>query len=147
MTVQYTKDIDASAIVAAYRRRSEAYISELPGGQSQMVSVAQALIREADIHLFDEPTSTLDLHHLLDVLSRIRNTIAARGAIGIVALHDLNLSARFADHLILLQHGKVLAQGAPTSVLHRPEISQTYRVDIRITIGPREDLVVYAYGP
>ena len=124
---------------------SEAYISELSGGQAQMVSVAQALIRQADVYLFDDPTSALDLHHQLDVLSRISETIRARGAIGIVALHDLNLAARFADHLILLRQGQVLAQGSPQEVLHRPEIAATYGVDIHITKGPKEDLVVHAY--
>ena len=99
----------------------------------------------SDVYLFDEPTSALDLHHQLDVLSRISETIRARGAIGIVALHDLNLAARFADHLILLRQGQVLAQGSPQEVLHRPEIAATYGVDIHITKGPKEDLVVHAY--
>ncbi|MEM9360795.1 MAG: ABC transporter ATP-binding protein [Pseudomonadota bacterium] len=125
---------------------AEAYISELSGGQAQMVSVAQALIRASDVYLFDEPTSALDLNHQLRVLSLIRETIAARDAIGIVALHDLNLAARFADHLILLRQGEVVSQGPPHIVLHRPEIAETYGVDIHITTGPREDIVVHAYS-
>lgn len=125
---------------------AEAYISELSGGQSQMVSVAQALIRNADVYLFDEPTSALDLHHQLDVLDRIRTTIKARNAVGIIALHDLNLAARFADHLILLKQGQVLAEGTPDVVLNKPEIGETYGVDIHITTGPKEDLVVHAYA-
>ncbi|MEM9550589.1 MAG: ABC transporter ATP-binding protein [Pseudomonadota bacterium] len=125
---------------------AEAYISDLSGGQSQMVSVAQALIREADVYLFDEPTSALDLHHQLDVLSQIRDMVRSRNAVGIVALHDLNLAARFADHLILLRQGRVAAEGPPVEVLYRPEIGETYGVDIHITTGPREDLVVHAYA-
>lgn len=125
---------------------SEAYISELSGGQAQMVSVAQALIRSSDVYLFDEPTSALDLNHQLRVLSQIRDAIAERGAVGIVALHDLNLAARFADHLILLRHGEVLAEGSPSDVLYLPEIAETYGVDIHITTGPKEDLVVHAYS-
>ena len=124
-----------------------ATLPDLSGGQAQMVAVAQALIRQADVYLFDEPTSALDLHHQLDVLSRFRATIANRNAIGIVALHDLNLAARFADHLILLRQGTVLAQGAPAQVLQQPEIGATYGVDIHITTGPKEDLVVHAYAP
>jgi len=111
-----------------------------------MVSVAQALIRSSDVYLFDEPTSALDLNHQLRVLSQIRDAIAEGGAVGIVALHDLNLAARFADHLILLRHGEVLAEGAPSDVLHRPEIAETYGGDIQITTGPKEDLVVHAYS-
>lgn len=125
---------------------AEAYISELSGGQAQMVSVAQALIRNSDVYLFDEPTSALDLNHQLSVLTQIREAIANRNAIGIVALHDLNLAARFADHLILLRQGQVLAEGPPDEILHLPEIGETYGVDIRITTGPKEDLVVHAYS-
>jgi iron complex transport system ATP-binding protein len=124
---------------------ADAYISELSGGQAQMVSVAQALIRTSDVYLFDEPTSALDLNHQLRVLGQIKSAIKKRGAIGIVALHDLNLAARFADRLILLRQGQILAEGIPGDILHRAEISETYGVDIHITTGPREDLVVHAY--
>lgn len=124
---------------------ADAYISELSGGQAQMVSVAQALIRTSDVYLFDEPTSALDLNHQLRVLGQIKSAIKKRGAIGIVALHDLNLAARFADRLILLRQGQILAEGIPGDILHRAEISETYSVDIHITTGPKEDLVVHAY--
>lgn len=124
---------------------SDAYVSELSGGQSQMVSVTQSLIRQSQVYLFDEPTSALDLNHQLRVLGQIRDAIRTRNAIGIVALHDLNLAARFADHLILLGRGQVLAEGAPDVILRRAEIAKTYGVDIHITTGPREDLVVHAY--
>ena len=124
---------------------SEAYISELSGGQSQMISVTQALIRKADVYLFDEPTSALDLKHQISVLTRIRDTMRARRAIGIVALHDLNLAARFADHLLLMRKGRICAEGALGAVLRRNEIAETYGVTIEITEGPRSDLVVHAY--
>ena len=124
---------------------SEAYIGELSGGQSQMVSVAQALIRQAEVYLFDEPTSALDLNHQLRVLGQIRRTIRERGAVGIVALHDLSLTARFADHLILMHHGRIRAEGTPAEVLRHPGLAETYGVDIRITTGPRKELVVHAY--
>ena len=126
---------------------SEAYIGELSGGQSQMVSVAQALIRQPEVYLFDEPTSALDLNHQLRVLGRIQRAVRDRGAVGIVALHDLSLTARFADHLILMHQGRVRAEGPPQDVLRRPEIGETYGVDIQITTGPRNELVVHAYPP
>ena len=147
VTPEDTEAVGEALYNARIGHLSEANISELSGGQAQMVSVAQALIRQADVYLFDEPTSALDLHHQLDVLSRIRATIANRNAVGIVALHDLNLTARFADHLILLRQGRVLAEGAPAQVLHQPEIGATYGVDIHITFGPKKDLVVHAYAP
>ena len=125
---------------------AEAYVSELSGGQAQMVSVVQSLIRPADVYLFDEPTSALDLNHQLAVLGRIRAAVTDRGAVGIVALHDLNLAARFADHLVLIGGGNVLAEGPPETVLRDPALAHTYGVDITITHGPREDLTVHAYA-
>ncbi|OIQ44499.1 MAG: iron ABC transporter ATP-binding protein [Roseobacter sp. MedPE-SW] len=125
---------------------AQAYVSDLSGGQSQMVSVAQALIRESDVYLFDEPTSALDLRHQLEVLTRIKEAMQARQSIGIVALHDLNLAARFADHLILLGQGRIVAEGPPEIVLRSKAISEIYGVDVEITTGPREDLLVHAYA-
>lgn len=125
---------------------SEAYVSELSGGQSQMVSVAQALIRHSDVYLFDEPTSALDLRHQLEVLTRIKATMTERDAIGVVALHDLNLAARYADQLILLGQGRILAEGTAETVLRSPAISETYKVEVEISSGPKKDLTVHAYA-
>jgi iron complex transport system ATP-binding protein len=72
--------------------------------------------------------------------------VQARDSIGVVALHDLNLAARFADHLILLGQGRILAQGCAKTVLCSPAISETYKVDVEISTGPREDLTVHAYA-
>ncbi|MEL7181162.1 MAG: ABC transporter ATP-binding protein [Pseudomonadota bacterium] len=125
---------------------ADAYIGELSGGQAQMVSICQALTRRSKVYLFDEPTSALDLRHQLEVLTRIKAAMRARGAVGVVALHDLNLAARFADHLILIGEGKVLAQGNPEDVLSDPVIGQTYDVEIQTARGPKEELNVHAYA-
>ncbi len=125
---------------------ADAYIGELSGGQAQMVSVCQALIRKSEVYLFDEPTSALDLRHQLDVMSRIKAAMKDRNAIGIVALHDLNLAARYADHLVLIGSGRMLAQGSPDVVLSDPLIAQTYNVAIQTGLGPRDELDVHAYA-
>ena len=65
--------------------------------------------------------------------------------IGIVALHDLNLAARYADHLLLIGAGKILAQGPPEQVLADPLIAQTYDVAVQTATGPRKELNVHAY--
>jgi len=125
---------------------ADANIGELSGGQAQMVSVCQALTRRADVYLFDEPTSALDLRHQLDVMDRIRTAMRERNAIGMVALHDLNLAARYADHLVLIGAGKILNQGPPDHVLSDPLIAQTYDVAIETSSGPRKELNVHAYA-
>ncbi|MEM9603201.1 MAG: ABC transporter ATP-binding protein [Pseudomonadota bacterium] len=125
---------------------ADSYIGELSGGQSQLVSIAQSLVRQADVYLFDEPTSALDLRHQLAVLHRIKTHVAAYNAVGIVALHDLNLAARFADQLILLGNGRVRATGAPQAVLSTPELADTYGVEIALATGPQQEISVHAYS-
>lgn len=120
-------------------------IAELSGGQMQMVSLCQALVRKAEVYLFDEPTSALDLRHQLEALSYIREQMKSRGSIGIVALHDLNLAARFADHFLLLGQGRLLGEGSPFDVLKKEAISQTYGVNIDILVSKQNTLHVSAF--
>ncbi|MEM7379302.1 MAG: ABC transporter ATP-binding protein, partial [Pseudomonadota bacterium] len=125
---------------------ADSYIGELSGGQSQLVSIAQSLVRQADVYLFDEPTSALDLRHQLAVLQQIKAHVLACNAVGVVALHDLNLAARFADHLILLGNGCVRAAGSPKDVLSTPELAETYGVQIALGTGPQKEISVHAYS-
>ena len=95
-------------------------LAELSGGQRQRVLVARALAQEAPLVLVDEPTSALDPEHqirVLDLLERSR----ARGSSIVVATHDLNLAGQYATRLVLLERGRVAADGAPAEVL-RPEV-------------------------
>lgn len=124
---------------------SEAYISELSGGQAQLVSVTQALIRQADVYLFDEPTSALDLRHQLEVLGRIKQTVKERSVVGVVALHDLNLAARFADNVLVMRQGRIVLQGPPEKVIPATNLADTYGVSIEVSTGPRKELSVHAY--
>lgn len=119
-------------------------ISDLSGGQAQMVAVAQALVRSPQLVLLDEPTSALDLHHQLSVLGSVRNEMRAQGTIIIAALHDLNLAAQFCDRLILIREGRVLADGQPADVLALEALGQTYRVTTSLETTQRGSLFVDA---
>lgn len=130
-----TADIDA---VAGTLRRldiedlSEAHVGDLSGGQQQMVSIAQALIRQPRVLLLDEPTSALDLRHQLEIMDTIRTVTRERGITTIVALHDLNLAARFADRLVLMRKGRIAAEGDPATILPSPELADTYGVTVEL---------------
>ncbi|MCW4353554.1 ABC transporter ATP-binding protein [Hoyosella sp. YIM 151337] len=97
---------------------SERSIDELSGGQKQRVWIALALAQGPSIMLLDEPTTFLDLAHQIDVLDLLRG-LEDRTIVAV--LHDLNQAARYADHLIAMKDGRVVAQGAPAEVV-RPEI-------------------------
>lgn len=120
-------------------------IAELSGGQAQMVSLCQALVRDAKVYLFDEPTSALDLRHQLEGLTRIKQAMKSKNAIGIVALHDLNLAAKFTDYLLLLSEGRLVAEGESKQVLRQEVISKTYEVNIDLFETKNQTLLVSAY--
>ena len=111
---------------------SETFVGDLSGGQQQMVSIAQAIVRDPSLFLLDEPTSALDLRHQLEIMDIIREVTRERSIVSVVALHDLNLAARFADHVVLMREGRIILSGPPSEVLASPELAETYGVNIDI---------------
>jgi len=116
---------------------------QISGGQRQLVALAQTLVREPGLILLDEPTSALDLRRQVSVLSHVRR-ICHRdtGRLAVVALHDLNLAARFCDRLAVLAGGTVLAEGPPAEVLQPDILAEVY--GLRVRIVPDGDHVMVA---
>ncbi len=121
-------------------------IGRLSGGQRQLASLAQAIVRAPALLLLDEPTSALDLRHRLDVMTVIRS-LADEGQIVIMVLHDLTLAARWADDLIMLHHGAAVAHGAPELALSPATLASVYGVAARIERCSRGSLSVLVDGP
>lgn len=107
-------------------------LGALSGGQRQLVSVAQTLVREPDIMLMDEPTSALDLHRQVEVLSFMQAQARQKGMIVLIAIHDLNQALRFADKVLLIADGKMRACGDPLEVINPAMLRDIYGVDARI---------------
>lgn len=122
-------------------------VSDLSGGQAQMVAVAQTIVRAPEVILLDEPTSALDLHHQLSILTSIRTEMDRKKTVVMAALHDLNLAAKFCDRLVLLREGVILADGTPDHILALPEIGQTYCVETDLERTTRGALYVDARLP
>ena len=108
-------------------------LGQLSGGQRQLVALAQTLVREPELILLDEPTSALDLRRQVAVLSHVRRICHREtGRLAVVALHDLNLAARFCDRLAVLGDGRILAEGPPAEVLRPDVIAEVYGLRVRI---------------
>jgi iron complex transport system ATP-binding protein len=106
---------------------------ELSGGERQRVLLAAALAQGAALLLLDEPTAALDVHHQIGLL-RILRELAGRGRTILWATHDLNLAAVFADRLLLLDHGRIVAEGPPDAVLRQELLQRVYGSGI--WVGP-----------
>ena len=114
----------------------------LSGGERQRTVLARVLAQQAGLLLLDEPTTGLDIGHaqaLLDLVDRLR---AEEGATVVSTLHDLTLSAQYADHLLLLDRGEVVASGTPEQVLTRPVIERHYSAAVEVLTTDNGNLVV-----
>jgi len=107
-------------------------VNELSGGQLQKVLIARVLAQEADILLMDEPTSNLDIKHQFEVMDIIKDIVRSRGISVIMAIHDLNLAARYADRIIIMNNGKIFDAGDATKVLTPKNIKRVYDVSAEV---------------
>lgn len=137
---QWNTDDDA-AVASALRltdtlELSDRNVDELSGGQRQRVWIAMALAQQADILLLDEPTTFLDVTHQIEVLDLITDLNRSAGTTVAIVLHDLNLAARYADHLIAMKDGRIVAEGAPLDVVTEKTVADVFGLESRVIPDP-----------
>ena len=107
-------------------------LGQLSGGQRQLASLAQALVRRPRLLLLDEPTSALDLRHQVHVMQRVREFAAQTGCVTMMVLHDLGMAMRWSDRIALLSRGAVAAVGAPADAVTAERLGEVYGVRARV---------------
>lgn len=137
---QWNTDDDA-AVASALRltdtlELSDRNVDELSGGQRQRVWIAMALAQQTDILLLDEPTTFLDVTHQIEVLDLITDLNRSAGTTVAIVLHDLNLAARYADHLIAMKDGRIVAEGAPLHVVTEKTVAEVFGLESRVIPDP-----------
>ncbi len=145
---QWTAD-DDRAVATALRSTdtldlAERRVEELSGGQRQRVWIAMALAQETDILLLDEPTTFLDVTHQIEVLDLLHELNRERGTTVVMVLHDLNLAARYADHLVVMSEGRIVAVGPPNGVISTAIVKSAFGLDAMVIEDPvsRSPMVV-----
>lgn len=115
---------------------AERRVEELSGGQRQRVWIAMVLAQETPAVLLDEPTTYLDLTHQVELLELLVRLNAERGTTVVAVLHELNLAARYADHLVVMAAGSVVAQGRPGDVLTEEVVERAFGLDAAVVPDP-----------
>jgi iron complex transport system ATP-binding protein len=95
-----------------------------------------ALAQQTDVLLLDEPTTFLDVSHQVEVLDLLTDLNRSRGTTIAMVLHDLNLAARYADHLVALRHGRIVAQGAPSEVVTAELVREVFGMEAQVIGDP-----------
>jgi len=115
---------------------ADAPVDELSGGQRQRVWIALAIAQDPDVMLLDEPTTYLDLAHQLDVLGLLTDINAQLRRTIVLVLHDLNMAARYAHHLIAMRDGELIAQGPPHDIVTADIVREVFGVEATIITDP-----------
>ncbi|MCK9222604.1 MAG: ABC transporter ATP-binding protein [Limnochordia bacterium] len=113
----------------------EKNITQISGGERQRVIIARALAQEPQILLLDEPISQLDIKHQINILDLCRELNRTQKITVVMTLHDLNLAGRYADRIMLLDQGRIVAWDVPEKVLTRQNISRVYGVEVKLLYG------------
>jgi iron complex transport system ATP-binding protein len=131
---------DRRAVEAALRRcdiewLANRRVDSLSGGEWQRVRVARALAQEPRVLVLDEPTAALDVRHEMELFELIRDLVSD-GMAGLVITHQLNLAARFADRIVLLAGGRVVAEGDPEAVFRPDVLAHVFEWPLAVTRLP-----------
>ncbi|QTX05185.1 ABC transporter ATP-binding protein [Agromyces archimandritae] len=124
--------LEATGVADLADRRLE----ELSGGQRQRVWIAMVLAQQTEIVLLDEPTTYLDVTHQLELLDLLADLNRTRGTTVVMVLHELNLAARYADHMVVMRGGRVVAEGAPGEVVTEETVSGAFGLEARVVPDP-----------
>lgn len=112
------------------------FVDELSGGQRQRVWIALALAQQTDILLLDEPTTYLDISYQVEILDLLTDLNHKHNTTIVMVLHDINLSARYADYLFAMQNGRLIAHGTPQEIITSKLIKEVYGLDCLIIEDP-----------
>ncbi|MBX8612770.1 Fe(3+) dicitrate ABC transporter ATP-binding protein FecE [Pseudomonas cichorii] len=127
--------VDQALLRMELEALAERPLSDLSGGQRQRAWLAMVLAQDAAIVLLDEPTTYLDISHQVELLDLMRQ-LSAEGKTVITVLHDINQACRYADHLAVMQAGRLVASGTPEEVLDAELVGRVFDVQVQIMREP-----------
>ena len=137
---RWTSEDDAAVMQALASTGMEAFaerpVDSLSGGQRQRVWIAMVLAQGTELLLLDEPTTYLDIQHQVEVLDLLTELVRSGGRTIAVVLHDLNLACRYADHIVAMKDGTIVAEGVPAQIVTEALVHEIFNLKAQVVSDP-----------
>ncbi|SIR65729.1 ABC transporter ATP-binding protein [Williamsia sterculiae] len=137
---QWSRDdaaaVDEALVLTNTDHLADRGIDALSGGQRQRVWMAMVLAQQTDLVMLDEPTTYLDLAHAVEVLELVTRLRSERSKTVVMVLHDLNLAVRYSDQVVVMRDGKILASGAPGTIVTEDMLREAFDLNARVIEDP-----------
>ena len=130
------QEIDQLLARTSLSKVKDKKVGELSSGYRQAAVIAAALVKSPAVLLLDEPTNSLDYSHQLQVMNLLSSLKRERGMTIVAVIHDLNLAARFADQIVVLKDGQIIAQGKPSDVITPNNLAAAFNILARVIEDP-----------
>ena len=104
--------------------------TQISGGERQMVLISRCLAQDAPAMLLDEPTAHLDFRNQITILKKVKTIVREKGLMALMNLHDPNMALLFSDRVLLLNRGRLVAQGRPEEVITRESLMEVYGLEV-----------------
>lgn len=111
---------------------ADRYLDEVSGGQRQRAHIAMVLAQDTDYVLLDEPLNNLDMRHARAMMALLRRAVDERGRTVVVVLHDINFASCYADHIVAMRDGRVVAAGPPDDIVTTAMLRAIYDIDVEV---------------
>lgn len=135
LSVQDKRIVEQAMKATGVETFADKPVMDLSGGQRQRVWLALTLAQDTDFILLDEPTTYLDMNHQVELMKLLR-MLNQQGKTIVAVLHDINQACRYCDHLIVMQAGRVITEGAPQVVMTPKLLAEVFELDAEIHQDP-----------
>jgi len=137
------KIIDRSIDFLGLEELEGRYLDELSGGQRQRAYVAMVLAQDTEYVLLDEPLNNLDIQHAVQMMQHLHRAATELGRTIVVVLHDINFAGHYADRVVAMKNGRVVAFGTPDEIVRGDVLTEIFDTPVDVIDGPRGRLAVY----
>ncbi len=143
LTAECQRKIDEAIEYLGLTKLQDRYLDELSGGQRQMAYIAMTVAQDTKYIFLDEPLNNLDMRHSVQIMKILRRLVEELGKTVFVVIHDINFVSCYADHVIAMKQGKVVADGPTGEIMTEDMLKEIYNMDIKIEEIGGDNICLY----